>query len=280
MSVQFERDDDDDAAEDDSLLVEWAAELAVRIRNGQSVDWEELAREHPERAEAIRRMRPAFGLMARMGSSVHRPDQDRDPVPDPVAGLGCLGDYKLLREVGRGGMGVVYEAHQISLKRRVALKVLPFASALDSRHLQRFQIEAQAAAALNHKNIVPVFTVSTEAGVPFYAMQFIEGRSLAEVVRELRQLGGLEPARRGPACAHSLACRRGSRRDARERRLRRSRAFRCRDDVRHVLHAVRAGPRPGRILGPRPRLHPHRRRARNSGVRGAGTRSSARHLAP
>ncbi len=201
MDALFETDGEDDAAEADSLLVEWAAELAVRIRDGQSVDWEALAREHPERAEAIRRMRPAFGLMARMGSSVQREAQDRDPIPDPVAGLGCLGDYKLLREVGRGGMGVVYEAHQISLNRRVALKVLPFAMALDSRHLQRFQIEAQAAAALNHRNIVPVFTVSTEAGVPFYAMQFIEGRSLAAVIKELRQLDGLEPARPGPACA-------------------------------------------------------------------------------
>ena len=201
MSVQFESNGEDDAAEDDSLLVEWAAELAVRIRSGQPIDWDQLAREHPERAEAIGRMRPAFGLMARMGSSVHREAQNRGPVPDPVAGLGCLGDYKLLREVGRGGMGVVYEAHQISLKRRVALKVLPFASALDSRRLQRFQIEAQAAAALHHKNIVPVFTVSTEAGVPFYAMQFIDGRSLAEVIRELRRLDGLEPARSATVCA-------------------------------------------------------------------------------
>ena len=69
-------------------------------------------------------------------------------VPDPIAELSCLGDYRLLREVGRGGMGVVYEGHQISLKRRVALKVLSVASALDARQLQRFQIEAQAAAAL------------------------------------------------------------------------------------------------------------------------------------
>ena len=101
-------------------------------------------------------------------------------------------------------MGVVYEGHQISLKRRVALKVLPFASAIDARQCQRFQIEAQAAAALHHANIVPVFAVGTERGVPFYAMQFIEGRSLAVVIRELRQLDGLEAAGPAPACA--LTC--------------------------------------------------------------------------
>src|SRR5262249_52088748 len=96
-------------------------------------------------------------------------------------------------EIGRGGMGVVYEAEQRSLNRRVALKVLPLAAALDARQLQRFQLEAQAAACLHHNNIVPVFTVGTEGGVPFYAMQFIEGRSLADVSDELGRAEGLEP---------------------------------------------------------------------------------------
>jgi hypothetical protein len=197
MSAIFDADNRDDHGRDDSLLVEWAAEFAVRIRDGQSVDWEALAREHPERADALRRMLPAFALMAQMGSSAH--GKAAPPDPDPIASFGCLGDFELLREVGRGGMGVVYEAHQISLNRRVAVKVLPFAHAMDSRQLERFRIEAQAAAALHHKNIVPVFSVSTEAGVPFYAMQFIEGRSLAELIRELRGLEGLEPT--GPATA-------------------------------------------------------------------------------
>jgi serine/threonine protein kinase len=106
------------------------------------------------------------------------------------SGLGRLGDFRLLREVGRGGMGVVYEAEQISLSRRVALKVLPFAAAIDPRQLQRFRIEAQAAAQLHHTNIVPVFAVGTERGVHFYAMQFIEGQSLAALIAELRQQTG------------------------------------------------------------------------------------------
>src|SRR6266446_5648769 len=101
--------------------------------------------------------------------------------------LGQLGDYQLIREIGRGGMGIVYESHQISLNRRVALKVLPFAAALDPKQLQRFKNEAQAAANLHHNYIVPVYAVGHERGVHYYAMQYIEGQSLATMIRELRQ---------------------------------------------------------------------------------------------
>jgi serine/threonine protein kinase len=105
----------------------------------------------------------------------------------PSTELGQLGDYQLIREIGRGGMGIVYEAHQISLNRRVALKVLPFAAALDPKQLQRFKNEAQAAAQLHHNYIVPVYAVGAERGVHYYAMQYIEGQSLATMIRELRQ---------------------------------------------------------------------------------------------
>jgi len=97
-----------------------------------------------------------------------------------------LGDYLIIREVGRGGMGVVYEAEQLSLGRRVALKVLPSAASLDSRQRQRFLLEAQAVALLQHDNIVPVYAVGCDEGLHYYAMQFIDGRSLAEVIRDLR----------------------------------------------------------------------------------------------
>jgi tetratricopeptide (TPR) repeat protein len=119
------------------------------------------------------------------------------PAVDPT-GAGVqpgitLGDYQILREVGRGGMGVVFEAVQLSLGRRVALKVLPFAAALDGKQLQRFKNEAQAAAHLHHTNIVPVFGIGCELGVHYYAMQFIEGQTLAAVIGELRHLAGREP---------------------------------------------------------------------------------------
>src|SRR5438128_6137554 len=89
-------------------------------------------------------------------------------------------------------MGVVYEALQISLGRRVALKLLPFAAALDPKQLQRFKNEAQAAACLHHQNIVPVYGVGCERAVHFYAMQFIEGQNLAAMIRDLRQQDGVD----------------------------------------------------------------------------------------
>ena len=97
-----------------------------------------------------------------------------------------LGDFRIVREIGRGGMGVVYEAMQLSLNRRVALKVLPFAAALNPKQLQRFKTEAHAAAQLHHTNIVPVYAVGCERGTHFYAMQMIDGRSLDEVIQAAR----------------------------------------------------------------------------------------------
>src|SRR5437016_11637106 len=111
---------------------------------------------------------------------------------------GPLGDYRILREVGRGGMGVVYEAVQISLGRRVALKVLPFAAALDAKQLQRFKNEAQAAAHLHHQNIVPVYGVGCDRGVHYYAMQFIDGQTLAALIGDMRPLA--EPDGADRAC--------------------------------------------------------------------------------
>ncbi len=84
-------------------------------------------------------------------------------------------------------MGVVYEAEQVSLGRQVALKVLPFASAIDPRQRQRFLIEAQAAAQLHHAHIVPIYAAGCDRGVHFYAMQFVKGHSLAELIGELRR---------------------------------------------------------------------------------------------
>ncbi|MFO0923673.1 MAG: serine/threonine-protein kinase [Pirellulales bacterium] len=97
-----------------------------------------------------------------------------------------LGDFQLLREVGRGGMGVVYEAIQESLGRRVALKLLPLAAMFSANQVARFRNEVQAAAMLQHPNIVPVYAVGVEKGIHFYAMPFIEGQSLEEVVSQLR----------------------------------------------------------------------------------------------
>lgn len=126
--------------------------------------------------------RLAVGLRDSCERDVPTPTSKSDVTPE----LGQLGDFRLLQEIGRGGMGVVYEAEQVSLRRRVALKLLPFAAALDPRQLHRFKNEALAAAHLRHENIVPVYAVGEDRGVHYYAMQFIEGRSLAALISELK----------------------------------------------------------------------------------------------
>ena len=108
-----------------------------------------------------------------------------------------IGGYRILREVGRGGMGVVYEAEQLSLGRHVALKVLPDPIAHDPRGLERFRREARAAARLHHTNIVPVHEVGQDGGVVFYAMQFIQGQPLDVVLGELKALRPRPDAPRG-----------------------------------------------------------------------------------
>src|SRR5262245_58239565 len=109
-------------------------ELAQRFQAGDLPDLEAHVQRFPEHADRLRQLWPAMQMLAAVGCSADvtgsspRPDQSALP-------SGTLGDYRILREIGRGGMGVVYEAEQISLRRRVALKVLPFAAVLDPRHL-------------------------------------------------------------------------------------------------------------------------------------------------
>jgi serine/threonine protein kinase/Tfp pilus assembly protein PilF len=98
-----------------------------------------------------------------------------------------LGDYVLIGEIGRGGMGIVYEARHVYSGERVALKVLSPTAALDPKTLQRFRLETQAVAQLHHPHIVPILAVGGERGAQFYAMPFIDGTTLAEVIRTQRQ---------------------------------------------------------------------------------------------
>ncbi|MDR3622514.1 MAG: protein kinase [Paludisphaera borealis] len=120
-------------------------------------------------------------------TGLHGEAGDHPKLPDR------LGDYRIIRELGRGGMGVVYEAEQISLGRRVALKLLPFTAAMDPRQVQRFQVEVQAAAHLHHPHIVPIYAVGCESGTHYYAMQYIAGRSLAAVITDLKQARETRP---------------------------------------------------------------------------------------
>src|SRR5438128_1968280 len=99
-----------------------------------------------------------------------------------------LGDFQILRELGRGGMGVVYEARQVSLNRKVALKVLANSLGLTSKAVIRFKREAEAAAKLHHTNIVPIYATGDHEGCHYYAMEMIDGPGLDQVIREMRQL--------------------------------------------------------------------------------------------
>ena len=176
----------------DPALAELVERLTARLHAGESVDLDAICANDPKYADRLRQLLPALEVLADLGRSAGH--EAAPSGPDQLAELGVLGDYRIVREVGRGGMGVVYEARQLSLNRRVALKVLPFAAALDPRQLQRFHNEAQAAAGLHHTHIVPVFAVGVERGVHYYAMQFIEGRPLSEVIRALRPLDLRQPS--------------------------------------------------------------------------------------
>ncbi len=171
----------------DPVLAELMDELGTKLQEGEPVDIEEFIRAHPDQADEIRRLLPALEMLAALERSGGAAAASGDAgVQTPDLERGVLGDFRLLREVGRGGMGVVYEAEQISLSRRVALKVLPFAAALDAKRLQRFKNEAHAAAHLHHTNIVPVISVGCDRSVHYYAMQFIEGETVAQVIADLR----------------------------------------------------------------------------------------------
>ena len=179
--------DDDPSGADP--LGQIADEFVEAFRQGRRPSVEDFARRYPAYADAIRDMLPALVLMENAKAPDDASDQRHQAKALAVAALlQQLGDYQILREVGRGGMGVVYEAQQLSLGRHVAIKVLPNHALLDPRQLGRFQREARAAARLHHTNIVPVFGVGEHGGVPFYAMQFIQGQGLDKVLADIRRL--------------------------------------------------------------------------------------------
>lgn len=155
---------------------------------------EALLREHDHLGDFLET--PAHVRLASADLGEERvPGQFQRPSGSDRSEARVLGDFRILREIGQGGMGVVYEAEQISLRRRVALKTFPFAAILDDRGLRRFKNEAVAAASLKHPNIVTIFSVGCDRGVHYYAMDYIEGQTLARVIEELK---GLPRSGEGP----------------------------------------------------------------------------------
>jgi serine/threonine protein kinase/Flp pilus assembly protein TadD len=156
------------------------------LRAGHPWSREEFLARHTEIAEELGECISGLEFIQTVAPQLADARLSSARLADDIPPSARLGEYRILREVGRGGMGVVYEAEQVSLGRRVALKVLPFAAAIDPKQRQRFQIEAQAAAQLHHPHIVPIFGVGCDQGIHYYAMQFVEGRSLAAILHELR----------------------------------------------------------------------------------------------
>jgi eukaryotic-like serine/threonine-protein kinase len=179
------------------LLDQLADDFLIRRRRGDGPTPAEYAARHPELAARILELFPALELVERLKPT----PEDHAGLSDATGhgggdGIRKLGDYTLLRVLGRGGMGVVYEAEHQALQNRVALKIMHPRFRTDPTYLRRFQTEARSAARLHHTNIVPVFDFGQQDDVCYYAMQYIAGVGLDQVVEDVRRLraGGDGPA--------------------------------------------------------------------------------------
>ena len=225
---------EDDSLKDDPFICSLVDDFTQLMLQGENPSVEQFVARRPEQAETLRRLLTVARVMANLVSPSQAASSENGGKNEPATGestqimepedcrllrdgtdtgflRGTLGDFRIRREIGRGGMGVVYEAEQISLSRHVALKVLPFATMLDERSLQRFRNESRAAASLHHANIVPVFAVGHDRGAHYYAMQYIDGQTLEAMIRNLRSsevpIGNRQPPDRKtqPSAARETA---------------------------------------------------------------------------
>ena len=178
MDIDF---GDGSTVNDQLQTVEQLAEQFMQeVRVGKNPSIDSYVSRYSKLASQIRDLFPTVLMMeqARDQSLTHRRDGRVAKGPQQVK---QLGDFEIIREVGRGGMGIVYEAEQQSLGRRVAVKVLPNSSLTESQ-LDQFERESHLAANLHHTNIVPVYGIGQQDGLNYYVMQLIGGESLARYV--------------------------------------------------------------------------------------------------
>lgn len=162
----------------DELFEAAAADFTRRVRAGERPTVEDYARQHPQIADLLRELLPTIAAVERVKES-----SDAGGRPPALMKMpDRLGDFRIVRQIGHGGMGVVYEAVQESLGRNVALKVLPPQMMADERRVRRFEKEAKLAARLHHTNIVPVFGVGHDEGLHYYVMQLIDGAGLDQLL--------------------------------------------------------------------------------------------------
>jgi serine/threonine protein kinase len=184
-----------DAKSDYSPVDRLAEEFLQRHRQGERPTIAEYVEQYPEWAEAIRELFPALMMIERLKPApADLAGSDGAGATAPAGSAGRMGDYRILRELGRGGMGIVYEAEHEALKNRVALKVMHARFRADRDSLRRFRTEARSAARLHHTNIVPVFDFGEEGGVCYYAMQYIAGVGLERVLEDVRRLRAADRA--------------------------------------------------------------------------------------
>ncbi len=158
-------------------LEEIFASYIERLNGGEELDPEKILAENPVLgAEIIEYLEGFVGFPSSQA--------------DPNEPLGTLGDYTLRHQLGRGGMGIVYEAWQNSMDRQVALKVLPAGIAADNKAFLRFMREAKTAGQLNHQNIVSVYAMGVDDNTPYYAMELVGGETLAQILLRLKNSGG------------------------------------------------------------------------------------------
>jgi serine/threonine-protein kinase len=182
------------SADRDERLAKLLDELTSQLRQGQRVDLDAICRQHPDLAGELRELWGAAQVAEELGRpSLHRrstidmPLADRAAaaeLPAPASLPRSFGDYELLQEIGRGGMGVVYKATQKSLNRTVALKMILRGELASAADLARFRAEAESAAHLEHPNIIPVYEVGGIDGYPYFSMKYVEGKTLAQRVAE------------------------------------------------------------------------------------------------
>lgn len=179
--------DDEPASDEELRLAQLVTDLTDRIQRGEAVDLNAVCRAHPDLAEALTAVWGTVVVTNAVGS--HEASQIRSDGSSNADAAGwrmplpcVLGDYELLEEIGRGGMGVVYRARQLSLGREVAIKMILRDRLASDLERQRFFAEARATAQLQHPNIVPVYDVGEIDGRPYFAMQYLQGKTLLELI--------------------------------------------------------------------------------------------------
>ncbi len=171
------------ATGNEQFLALLLADMTDAVLRGEEVDLEQVCGQHPEHSAELRRLWGAVMVADAAGSQSHVSQKELSDWPEAVVTLPCrFAGYELLEEIGRGGMGIVYRARQVGLDREVAVKMIlrgPLASGVDR---QRFRVEAEATARLEHPNIVSVYEVGESRVGPYFSMKYIRGRTLASLV--------------------------------------------------------------------------------------------------